>query len=261
MAHILVGSHVPRQNAATEAELRGAAALQIHTSAPRNWAAPIPRGDENALAASPTPVFVHAPYLINPAASNPELRTRSRACLEAEAAAADILGAVGLVVHAGHPTGGGGVGDAVARWVATLDGLTLPCRILVENTASGVNSPGRSADTLTALVQALREAGHDVGVTFDTCHAWAAGQDPVSMAERLADTVGIDLVHANNSRDPFGSGRDRHANLTSGTIPTGTLIAAVAAAEAPAAVVETPGGSAAQTADVNWLRRHLNPQH
>ena len=62
----------------------------------------------------------------------------------------------------------------------------------------------------------------------------------------------IDLVHCNNSRDEFGSSRDRHADLESGTIDASLLVAVVQAAGCPV-ICETPG---ART-DVRWLRNQL----
>jgi len=67
-----------------------------------------------------------------------------------------------------------------------------------------------------------------------------------------AITGRIDLVHCNNSRDEFGSGRDRHAPVESGTIDPAQLLDVVRAAGAPA-VSETPDPAA----DITWLRAHL----
>jgi deoxyribonuclease-4 len=71
-----------------------------------------------------------------------------------------------------------------------------------------------------------------------------------------AITGRIDLVHANDSRDAFDSGADRHANFGSGAIDGDDIVAVVAAAGAPV-VVETPGGAAGQGADIAFLREHL----
>jgi len=63
-------------------------------------------------------------------------------------------------------------------------------------------------------------------------------------------------VHCNDSRDAFGSGADRHANLGAGRIDPSLLLAVVAAAGAPV-VCETPGGADGQRADIAWLREQL----
>jgi deoxyribonuclease-4 len=71
-----------------------------------------------------------------------------------------------------------------------------------------------------------------------------------------AITGRIDLVHANDSRDTFDSGADRHANFGSGQIDPELILAVVAAAGAPV-VCETPGGTDGQAADIAFLRDHL----
>jgi deoxyribonuclease-4 len=75
----------------------------------------------------------------------------------------------------------------------------------------------------------------------------------------LAATGRIDLVHCNDSRDPFDSRRDRHANLGDGEIPGELLAGVVRDAGAPA-VVETPGEAIEHSADIRWLRERLEGQ-
>ncbi len=63
-------------------------------------------------------------------------------------------------------------------------------------------------------------------------------------------------MHCNNSRDEFGSGRDRHANITSGTIDPALLLAVVRSAGATA-ICETPDEDGSLAADISWLKQHL----
>ena len=72
----------------------------------------------------------------------------------------------------------------------------------------------------------------------------------------LAITGRIDLVHANDSKDELGSGRDRHENLGNGVLDVQALVEVVRRAGAPV-VVETPGGVQGQAADIAFLRGHL----
>ena len=71
----------------------------------------------------------------------------------------------------------------------------------------------------------------------------------------LAITGRIDLVHANSSRDPAGSGRDRHANFSDGLLHPETILAAVLASGASRVVCETPWPGIAD--DLAWLRGRL----
>jgi deoxyribonuclease-4 len=66
----------------------------------------------------------------------------------------------------------------------------------------------------------------------------------------------IDLVHANDSKDPFDSRRDRHENLGKGQIPSHQLALMIVEAGAPV-VVETPGGAVEQGVDIEWVRAIL----
>ena len=80
-----------------------------------------------------------------------------------------------------------------------------------------------------------------VGFCLDTCHAHAGGNAlETVVADVLAITGRIDLVHCNDSRDDFDSGADRHANLGAGRIDADLLAAVIRDAGAPV-VCETPG--------------------
>lgn len=101
------------------------------------------------------------------------------------------------------------------------------------------------------------DSGVDVGFCFDTCHAHAAGEDLADAVERAtAITGGVELMHVNDSRDPAGTGADRHANIGKGTIDLDALRHMIAAAGAPA-VVETPREPADLRADVEFVRTAL----
>lgn len=232
--------------------------IQLHLTAPQQWAPPVARGDEEALAAAPLVRYVHAPYLCNPASPDPVVRARTRAALQEQCDAAAAIGARGVVVHAGHARGGD-VDAAVAAWAEVLDGWQPPVLLLVENTAGGT-LPGRRVDDLARLFEGFRRHGRDLGVCLDTCHAHAAGERLEGLFERVVAAVGrVDLVHLNDSRDPAGSGRDRHERLRHGTIDPALLveIAAVAGGAGAAIVLETPGTPEEHADELAWLRSAL----
>jgi deoxyribonuclease-4 len=110
----------------------------------------------------------------------------------------------------------------------------------------------RHLDAIARLWDAVGEFG--TGFVLDTCHAHASGIDlATAVADVKAITGHIDLVHCNNSRDEAGSGRDRHAPLADGEIPTQALIDIVRAAGAPV-ILETPGGPDERSAEIKLLR-------
>jgi deoxyribonuclease-4 len=251
---MLLGAHVDRPDVLPSAQATGSEVVQIFLAAPRTWAAPKPRGDEESIRRSGLLVYAHAPYLVNPASLNPDVRAKSRQAIIEHSQAAAVVGARGLVVHGGHPTGAGTIEDGIRGWLEVLEGTELPVPVLIENTAGGNAAVARHFDAFARLHDALTAAGHRIGICLDTCHAHAGGEDLATACDRLITFAGrIDLVHANDSRDVFDSGRDRHANLGDGFCGLDAVADVVEKAGCPA-VVETPGGVEAMRVDVAALR-------
>ena len=84
----------------------------------------------------------------------------------------------------------------------------------------------RRLERIARLWDAIGQAkgGDTVGFCLDTCHAHAGGEELVGLVDRVKAITGrIDLVHANDSRDAFDSGADRHANFGDGEVGTDAL--------------------------------------
>ena len=193
---------------------------------------------------------------MNVASTNNKIRIPSRKILLDHATTAASLGAKGLIVHGGHVSKGDGPEVGVENWVKTFERMQAPLPVLLENTAGGEHAMARRLDALARLWDGIG-GFPNVGFCLDTCHAHAGGEELLTVVDRvLAITGRIDLVHCNDSRDAFGSGADRHANLGEGHIDPEVLVAVVARAGAPV-VCETPGGVAGQQADIDFLRAHL----
>lgn len=253
---IPVGAHVASDRPLEEAAARSADAIQIFLSSPQTWKAPLPRHDAAELAASGIPIFVHSPYLVNLASPNNRIRIPSRKILDDTIRAAATIGAAGVVVHGGHVGDDEDLAVGFERWRKAMESVERSVPILLENTAGGGNAVLRECANYGPMWQAIGEFG--VGVCLDTCHAWAAGEDLSTLVDRVTAMTGaVSLVHCNDSRDPAGSRRDRHANLGAGEIPEDLLVGLVRAAGA-VAIVETPGGAEEQGQDIAWLRSRLS---
>ena len=167
------------------------------------------------------------------------------------------VGAAAVVVHAGHAEDG--IAEGVGRWPRTFEMLETTVPVYIENTAGGENAVGRRFDALARLWEAIASQETDVpiGFCFDTCHAHAAGEDLGDAVDRVRAIVGsIDLVHANDSKDPPGTGADRHENLGAGHVGEEALRQMIRAAGAPT-IVETPGGADRMRADMAFVREAL----
>jgi len=248
---VLIGSHVPPEDPLATAAAEGADIVQIFLGDPQSWRKPKPREDVEALRASSTPIYVHAPYLVNLASPNNKIRIPSRKILQQTCDAAAEIGARAVIVHGGHVTEDDEPGAGFERWRKGLDVVETDVPIYLENTAGGDHAMARHFDTIAGLWEHIGDTG--IGFCLDTCHAYSAGEDLAAIVDRVKAITGrIDLVHCNNSRDEFASGRDRHAPIESGTIDPAQLLDVVRAAGAPA-VSETPDPGA----DITWLRAHL----
>jgi deoxyribonuclease-4 len=253
----LVGAHLDRDDPLEGAAEIGAACVQIFLTDPQSWRKPPERADADAIRASELPLYVHAPYLINVCSPRSNVRYGSRKILQQTCDGAAALEAAAVIVHGGHAEDG--IENGIGRWVRSLDMLESAVPVYIENTAGGDNAVARRFDALAQLWEAIAGAHGDVdlGFCFDTCHAWAAGEELSDAVERALAIVGqIDLLHANDSRDPAGTGADRHANLGAGEMPVDALRAMIHAAGAPA-VVETPRDPDALRADIAFVRKAL----
>lgn len=254
-----IGTSVPARQPLVDADAVGADVVQLHLSAPRNWKDPVGRDDADELAASGRVATSHAPYLVNPASATASVRDKSWHCLQAELDACATVAAGGLVVHAGQAGVDGTIEQALERWLAGIGQLTGAVPLLIENTASGNAAPGRHLADWISLVAALRaEARVPIGVCLDTCHAFAgdpaAADDPTGWVTEVRERLGgIDVLHVNDSEVEAGGGNDRHAALGDGEMGD-ALAAMVLAAEAPVALLETPGDDERRSRDIAWLR-------
>jgi deoxyribonuclease-4 len=260
-----IGSHVGQADPVAEATARGADLVQIFLGDPQDYKGPVvrhpggPEGLRASVERAGIPLFVHAPYVLNVATTNNRIRIPSRKLLQQHVDMAAQVGAAGVIVHGGHVNKDDDPEIGFDNWRKCIERLDAKVPLLIENTAGGDNAMARRLERIGRLWEAVTDAptGGEVGLCLDTCHAHAGGLELVSVVEQvLALTGRIDLVHANDSRDDFDSGADRHANLGSGRIGDEELLHVIRAAGAPV-VVETPGGAAEQGADIAWLRERL----
>jgi deoxyribonuclease IV len=276
---VRIGAHVSvaggLHQAVGNARAVGCESLQVFVSNARGWAPPPvdPAGDERFRAdladARLGPLFVHAPYLVNFASASPVTRERSSQAVAAALAKAAGIGAAGVVVHAGQALATGrAAGLALTREaLLPLADATGPDLVL-ELTAG---TRGALAARFEEMAELLAACGHHprLKVCMDTCHAQAAGYDlgdPAGAAKALDElfaTLGdrVVLIHANDSRDPVGAGRDRHCPIGTGTIGDqgfAAILAHPGLATLPV-ITETTGDPTQMATDLTRLQRLRPP--
>lgn len=256
---VRIGAHVGRAEPLSEAKARNAENVQFFLGDPQGWKKPEPPDGAEELRAAiergGIDAYVHAPYIVNVATSNNRIRIPSRKILGQQLEAAATLGAKAVIVHGGYVLSSDDPEVGFDNWRKAFERVERPVPVYIENTAGGENAMARRLDRLARLWDVLGD--HDVGFCLDTCHAHAGGEELLDLVDRVKAITGrIDLVHCNDSKDAFDSGRDRHENLGAGTIDPELILAVVRAAGAPV-VCETPGGAEGQAADIAWLRARL----
>jgi len=266
MTELHIGGHVDQADPVAEALARKASLSQFFLGDPQGWKGPLVAYDGGAPAlraaahSAGIDLYVHAPYVLNVATTNNRIRIPSRKLLQQTITAAAEIGAKGVIVHGGHLLKADDPAVGFDNWRKCVDRLDLVVPLLIENTAGGDNAMARRLERIALMWDAIgaAEGGDEVGFCLDTCHAHAGGEELTDIVDRVRAVTGrIDLVHANDSRDVFDSGADRHANFGAGNIAADDLVHVVRAAGAPV-VCETPGGADGQGADIAWLRERVS---
>jgi len=215
----------------------GAEAVQLFVQSPRTWR--FPEHDPADLEAfrskraeAGLPALVHALYLVNLAAPDDAIYSKSVDTMRATVDAACAIEADAVVFHVGSHLGAGfetGLERVVPAVEQALDRCNERTWLLMENSAGAGGTIGRSIDELAAIFNALGR--HErLGVCLDSCHLFVSGVDvtdpPVMAAllEDLDERIGLDrlrALHANDAKAPLGSNRDRHDNIGDGLIGEG----------------------------------------
>ncbi len=270
-AHVSAAGGTP--NAPGRAAEVDATVLQLFTKQPNRWAEREVSDDEAAAfrtGARDHDIAItaaHDSYLINLASPDPALFERSLASFTAELRRCEALGLTFLVSHPGNATDGDparGLRQNADAIVRALDAVPGSVRVLLEGTAGSGTALGSTFDELATLVRGVGERHPDrVGLCLDSCHLWAAGHNLLDLDGVLSDfhrTVGLEhlrFLHLNDSQTPFGSHRDRHADIGEGTIgPDGfrAIMNHPDLRRVPK-VIETPKGDDAVAADRANLAR------
>lgn len=249
----------------------GADTFQFFTRNPRgSRAKDLDEADAAALTALMAehrfaPVVAHAPYTLNLCGAREENRAFA---LEAMADDLRRLEHLPGQLYNFHPGSHVGQGEetGTALIAAGLNALLRPDQsttVLLETMSGKGSEVGGSFESLRAILDRV-ELGEKVGVCLDTCHVWDAGYDIAAdldgvLAEfdRLLGLDRLRAVHLNDSKNPLGSRKDRHACIGEGCIGLEALVRVVrhpALRDLPFCL-ETPNDLAGYAREIALLRR------
>lgn len=237
---LYIGSHVSMRGkemflgSVEETLANDANALMVYTGAPQNTKRKpidemnIPSAEEliekNGI--KQNNIVVHAPYIINLGNTiKEEMFEFAVTFLREEIKRAEALGAKNIVLHPGAHVGAGPEA-AIAQIIKGLNEIIhedQTVKISLETMSGKGTEIGRTFEELAAIIDGV-ELKDKVSVCLDTCHINDAGYDMNDfdgVMEEFDRVIGLDMLqvlHVNDSKNPRGSHKDRHANIGYGTI-------------------------------------------
>lgn len=171
---------------------------------------------------------VHAPYYLNFASSEERIRQSSARVVREDLERASLLQAPYLMFHPGSAKGTEfrqALDWCIEGLKKVLDGYAGQTQLLIEISAGAGEIMG---DTFEEIGEMIRGVGHpDLGVCFDTAHAFASGYDLRDAKavgktfDTFNQTIGLGrlkAIHCNDSKIELGGHKDRHEHLGKGFI-------------------------------------------
>ena len=215
----------------------GANTFQFFTRNPRgSRARPFDPDDAQALNALRreygfAPIVAHAPYTINPCSAEEQTREFARQTMADDLQRLEHLDDCYYNFHPGSHVGPGAAAG-IAEITAALNAIMRPAQrtvVLLETMSGKGSEVGGSFEELRAILDGAA-VPERLGVCLDTCHVSDAGYDILGdldgVLERFDRVIGLQrlrALHLNDSRNPPGSRKDRHAKLDEGYLGMGTF--------------------------------------
>jgi len=179
-------------------------------------------------------VYIHAPYFINLASSNNRIYHSSISVLRGELERGSALGCKAMMFHPGSAKDVGrkkGIEKVIKGLDEIMKDYKGSCQLLIEISAGAGEVMGDTFEEISAFIKGAKR-GQDIGVCFDTQHAFASGYDMRTkkdfdkMIRDFDKIVGLKklvAIHTNDSKVALGEHKDRHEHLGKGKIGKDTF--------------------------------------
>ncbi len=237
---ILVGAHTSAAGGAYKALLQGreigATTIQFFTANQKTWEGKVLTDDDIRLwndAKKSTGINVtmsHDSYLINLGSPNPDVWSKSKTAFGKEIERCHLLDVTYMNFHPGAFTTSSTEEclNLIVKTLLTFEHLAAKgnTRLLIETTAGQGSCIGAKFEEIAYILERTKDK-LPMGVCIDTCHIFAAGYDIRTKAawtktlNEFDEIIGLKNLyafHLNDSMQPFGSRKDRHASLGEGEI-------------------------------------------
>ena len=173
-----------------------------------------------------SPILAHAPYTLNACSADPAIRDFARRTMKDDLTRMEYTPGNLYNFHPGSHVKQG-IDTGVLLISQMLNEILQPeqtTTVLLETMSGKGSEVGKSFEELRRIID-LTEQEKLLGICLDTCHVWDAGYDIVNRLDEVLtefDTIiglkRLKAIHLNDSQNPMGSHKDRHARLGEGYI-------------------------------------------
>ena len=272
-----IGSHVGMSGkemflgSVKEALSYGADTLMVYTGAPQNTRRKaieelrVEEGWNLMKEKGMDEIVIHAPYIINLANTvKPETYELAVEFLAKEIERTAAMGSKVLILHPGAHVGAGEEAGIrrIIEGLNTVLTADTPVNIALETMAGKGSEVGSRFEELREILDRV-ELSEKMGVCLDTCHVWDGGYDiagdldgVLTEFDRIVGLSRLKAVHLNDSMNPLGARKDRHARIGEGPIGLDALVRVVnhpALRELPFCL-ETPNDLEGYKREIGLLR-------
>lgn len=171
-------------------------------------------------------IVAHAPYTMNACAAKEDLREFAKNTMRDDLERMEYIPGNYYNLHPGSHVGQGAE-TGIVKIAEILDqvlDLKWGTTVLLETMAGKGTEVGRTFEELRQIMD-LTECRERLGVCLDTCHVWDGGYDIVhdldGVIQEFDRVIGLEhlkAIHLNDSQNPMGSHKDRHARIGEGQI-------------------------------------------
>ncbi len=177
-------------------------------------------------------ILAHAPYTLNACSADEGLRDFARRTMADDLMRLEYTPGICYNFHPGsHVRQGVEVGiNYIADMLNEILKPEQTTTVLLETMAGKGSEIGGRFEELREILDRVTLSDH-MGVCLDTCHVWDGGYDIVGHLDEVIDEfdriIGLSrlkAIHLNDSQNPLGAHKDRHARIGEGCIGKEALI-------------------------------------
>ena len=213
-------------------------------------------------------ILAHAPYTLNAASADESLREFAKNTMADDLLRMEYTPGNCYNFHPGSHVGQGveaGI-TFISDMLNSILTLEQNTTVLLETMAGKGSEIGRSFEELREIIDRVT-VKDKIGVCLDTCHVWDGGYDIVNHLDEVIDefdsVIGLSrlkAIHLNDSMNPLGAHKDRHAKIGEGMIGLDALVRVInhpALKELPF-YLETPNELDGYAKEIKILRELYN---